>query len=72
MAFCNIEKGAAVWAEQPFVGREDQEIRVETLHVGRKDAGAVRRVDQESRTPLSQRRANLVDIDQPAVRPVHR
>ena len=72
MAFRYIEKGAAVRPQQPFVGREDHKVRVETLHVGRQYASAVRRVDKEGRAPLPERRTDLVDIDQPAVRPVHR
>ena len=72
VSFGDVEKGAAVWSEQPFVGREDHEIRIETLHVHRQHAGALRRVDQESRAPLPKCCTDLVDIDQPAIRPVHR
>jgi hypothetical protein len=47
MTFRDVEKGAAVGAEQPFVGREDHEIRIETFGVERQHAGALRRVDEE-------------------------
>ena len=72
MAFRNIEKGATVRPKQPFVGREDHKIRIETLHVGRQYASAVRGVDKECSAPPPECRADLVDVDQSAVRPVHR
>ena len=72
MAFRNIEKSAAVWAEQPFVGREDHKIRIEARHIHRQHAGALRRVHQKCTASLPERRADFFDIDQPAIRPVHR
>ena len=72
MAFGDIEKGAAVGSDQPFVGREQHEIRIEAFDVHRQHAGALGRVDQEEGAMLPQRRGDLFEVDQPAVRPVHR
>ena len=47
MALGDIDEGAPIGTEHPFVGREDQEIRIERLHVGRDDADAVRGIDQQ-------------------------
>src|SRR6476619_3140000 len=72
MAFSDIEKGAAIGTEQPFVGRKGHEIRIEARHVERQYAGALRRVDQEARAVPPQRVAHPVEIDHAAVRPVYR
>ena len=72
MAFGNVEKGPAVGAEQPFVGREDHEVRIELPDVERQHARALRRVDQKQRAVAAQRRRYLFKVDQPAVGPVHR
>src|SRR6267142_1486605 len=72
MAPGDVEKGPAVGPEQPLVGRENHKIRIETPYVHCQHASAVRRVNQEGRSPLPQRRADFFDVDQPAVRPVHR
>ena len=72
MALGDVDEGSAVRPEQPFVGREDHEIRVETPHVHRQHAGALRGIDEEACSLPPQRDADLLDVDQPAVRPVHR
>ena len=50
MAFGDVEKGAAVGADQPFVGREQHEIRIKAFYVHPEHADALRRVDQEEGT----------------------
>src|SRR3984893_3075957 len=72
MAPGDVEKGPAIGPEQPFVGWKNHEIRIETAYVHREHSGAVRRVDQEAGSALPQRQAYFFDVDQPAVRPVHR
>src|SRR5205814_2956713 len=72
MAPGDVEKGPAVGPEQPLVGRKNHKVRIETPHVHRQHTSAVRRVDQEAGSPLPQRRADFLDVDQPAIRPVHR
>jgi hypothetical protein len=62
----------AVGTENPFIGRKDQEIRIEPLHIHRQHPDVMRSVDQEHRVLLFQRSADLRDIDQPAIRPMHR
>ena len=65
-------KGPAIGAEQPFVGREHHEIRIETLDVHRQHADAVRGIDEEDGALPPQRAASASRSMQPAVRPVHR
>ena len=72
MAFGDIKKGPAVGAEQPFVGREDHKVRIEARHVHRQHADAVGGVDEKEGALPPQRRRHFFQIDQPAVRPVHR
>lgn len=62
----------AILKLEPLVGRENHEIRIETSHIHGQHAGAVRCVDQEGRSPLPECCADFLDVDQPAVRPVHR
>ena len=40
VALGDIQEGAAVGTEQPLVGREDHEVRIERAHVERQHAGA--------------------------------
>ena len=72
MALGDVEKRPAVRPQQPLVSRKKHKIRIETLHIHCQHAGAVRGVDKKSRCSLPERRAHFFDVDQPAVRPVHR
>src|SRR6267378_7243813 len=67
MAPGDVEKGSAVGAEQPFVGREDHKIRIETPDIHRQHASALRRVDQEDGSLPPQRSTHSFEVDQPAV-----
>ena len=71
-ALGDIEEGAAVGTEQPLVGRERDEVRVERAHVDLGDADAMRGVDQQCCALRAQCRRDAVEIDRAAVRPVHR
>ena len=52
MALGDVHEGAAVGTEHPLVGREDQKVGIERLHVDVPHAGIVRGVDQQRRALL--------------------
>ena len=56
MALGDVEEGAAVRSEQPFVGREHDEIRIDGADVERQDADRLRGVEQQGRAACAQRR----------------
>ena len=68
----DVKKRAAVGAEHPLVGRKHQEVGIERAHVERQHAGAMGGVDQERGTAGARRRRNLIEVDEAAVRPMHR
>ena len=72
MTLGDIEEGAAIGPDQSFVGREDHKIRIEAFDVHRQHAGTLRRVDQEDGALAAERGGDRLDVDQPAIRPVHR
>jgi hypothetical protein len=55
MAPGDIDEGAAIGAEQPFVGRKDHEVRVETRDVQCQHAAALRGIDEKDRALPPQR-----------------
>src|SRR5205085_11138253 len=63
MALGDIDEGAAIGAEQPFVGRKYHEVRVEARNVQLDHAAALRGIDEKDRTLPAQRGADGSKID---------
>ena len=71
MSLCNVEEGAAVGTEQPFVGGEDEEIGIETAHIGADDTGRVRRINEQRGAVVAKGRGDTLHVDHRAIGPVH-
>ena len=72
MALGDVHEGAAVGPQHPLVGREDQEIGIERLHVDVADADIVRGVDQQGRALGLGRGGDARHVERAAVRPMDR
>ena len=72
MALGDIHEGAAVGTEHPLVGREDQEVGIERLHVDVADADIVRGIDQQCRALGLGRGGDARHVERAAVRPMDR
>jgi hypothetical protein len=72
MAFGDLKESAPIGAEQPFVGREHDEIRIERAYVQANHPGALRGVNQKDSAAGAGCGCHNAEVDDAAVAPVHR
>ena len=71
MAPGDIHEGAAIGTQHPLVGREDQEVGVERLHIDAADADIVCRIDQQRGASRLGGGCDPRHVERAAIGPMH-